>query len=339
MVSLTALKDVNEQRADIQHASQSSELSVARREPDSRTALARLLEPLDLDTFMSAHWERRARYILGHPDKFADLFSLEKFYCSVTLVDRADPRGPASGVYLKAGFQDADGNHNELAIQPEQIQPLLGAGLTIQAEHLETADPALAALVRSLKETIRIASRVDIGGFLSPDRGGYGLHFDAPAMWILQIAGAKRWWYSPQPAVPFPLFNRVPTAEERQQGVGGLYRDADLQEQLLQTGDVLYLPAGTWHRVQAAGQSLHLCLTIRPSNYLQLLTDVLSPLLLSLADWRHLPTRLAAPGDLEQTDPHMEALFTERLLELRAAMDALTLADLFRAWRDRVRGS
>ena len=303
----------------------------------SSEQLARLLDPVDLDTFMSTYWERAALYVAGSPDKFADLFSLDTFFRSVALVDRADPRGPASGLYLKAGYEGIDGNHCEVLIQPEQIQPLLGAGLTIQAEHLETADPGLGALARSLKETIRIASRVDIGGFLSPDRGGYGLHFDAPAMWILQIAGAKRWWYSPRPVLPFPLYNRVPTADERKQGVGGLYREEDMQEQLLRTGDVLYLPAGTWHRVQAAGQSLHLCLTVRPSNYLQLLSDALSPLLLSLADWRHLPAPPAAPGDLDEMDPRLEALFAERLLELRAAVGALTPADLYRAWRDRAR--
>jgi ribosomal protein L16 Arg81 hydroxylase len=299
--------------------------------------LARLLDPVDLDTFMSMHWERASLYIPGSPGKFADLFSLEKFFRSVALVDRADPRGPDISVDLKAGYQGPDDNHYELVIRPEQIRPLLGAGLTIQAERLETADRGLGALARSLKEAIRIASRVDVGGFLSPDRGGYALHFDAPAMWILQIAGAKRWWYAPRPVVPFPLYNRGPTADERKQGVGGLYREEDMQEQLLRTGDVLYLPGGTWHRVQAAGQSLHLCLTVRPSNYLRLVNDVLSPLLLSLADWRHLPAPPAAPGDLEQMDPQLEALFAERLLELRAAVGALTAADLYRAWRDRAR--
>jgi hypothetical protein len=302
----------------------------------SRWTLARLLDPVDVGSFISTYWERASLYIPGQPDKFRNLFSIDQFYRG-GVVDWGEGRGPSPLYNVKAGYEGPDGNHYELFIHPGQMQRLLGAGLTIQAEHLEANDPVLASLVRSLKEHIRIAANVDIGGFLSADRGGYGLHYDAPTMWVLQIAGAKRWWYSPRPVVPFPETNRVPTAEERRQGVGGLYREQDLQEQLLRTGDVLYLPAGSWHRVQAEVQSLHLCLTVRASNYLQLVNAVLSPLLMSLPDWRHLPAPAAAPGDLEQMDSRLESLFAERLLELRTAVAQITPADLYRLWCNRAR--
>jgi len=296
--------------------------------------LAKLLDPVDLCSFLSTYWERASLYIPGSPGKFADLFDRSKFLETVTrMVSQAAARNRRDWVALNARYQDSDGNHHQLAIQPEQIQELLGAGLTIQAERIDTADPALTALALSLEEHIRIPGEVDVAAFLSPPGSGCALHYDGLAQWVIQIAGAKRWWYSPRPAVPFPNERRVPTAHEREQEVDGLYRAADLEEQLLRPGDVLYLPAGTWHRVRAEGESLHLGLTVRHVDYLRLFNEILSPTLLAREEWRHLPMPPAVPGDLEEIDPRLEQLFARRLCELRAAMDRLTPADLYKAWR------
>jgi poly-gamma-glutamate synthesis protein (capsule biosynthesis protein) len=298
--------------------------------------LARLLDPVDLGTFKSTYWERASLYIPGTSDKFADLFSRSEFFRAAKRISRQVRQGfLGDNMILYAGIKGADGNHHQMLIEADQIRPLVAAGLTIQAELLDISNSAVGILARSVKEHFRIPVDVDVAAFLSPDMGGYTLHYDRVAMWVLQIAGAKRWWYSPAPVVPFPLVNRIPTAQEREQGVDGLYRESDLPEQLLSPGDVLYLPAGTWHRVRAEGESLHLCLTIRYTHYLQLISDMLSPTLLARAEWRHLPMPPSVLGDLEKMHPHLEELFAERLLELRNAVSALTPIDLFRAWRDR----
>jgi poly-gamma-glutamate synthesis protein (capsule biosynthesis protein) len=300
--------------------------------------LTRVLAPVDAASFMANYWDRAALYIPGEPTKFAGLFNRSKFFASVSQsFNSSKSRLRRDGTVLNAGVQGTDGNHHQLPIQPEQIRPLLAAGFTIHAERLDAADPGLHSLARELKEQIDIPGPVDMAGFLSPDGSGYGLHYDFMPMWVIQIEGAKRWWYSSQPAVPFPQTSRVPTARERELGVDGLYDERDMREQLLRSGDVLYLPAGTWHRVRAEGESLHLCLSVRHCDYLQLVSELLAPALLSRADWRHAPMPLATPEGLEEMDSQLEALFTERLLELRAAVDALAPRDLFRGWRDRVR--
>jgi ribosomal protein L16 Arg81 hydroxylase len=293
-----------------------------------------LLDPVEPDLFMSSYWEHASLYIHGWPDKLAELFNREEFFSAIAPSRDAPPGRQL--VFIKAGNPGPDGNHNEVLIRPEQVAPLLRAGLTIQAERLETAHPVLQALARSLKEEIRIPAQVDIAAFLSSDRGGFGLHYDSPSMWILQIAGAKRWWYSPEPVIAFPLEGRMPTAREREQGVDGLYRDDELTEQLLTAGDVLYLPGGSWHRVRAEGESLHLCITVRPSNYLQLAYDALAQSLLSNTNWRHAPMPRASAGDLDGMDRQLNELFAVRLVELRAAVEKLTPADLYMSWKDRV---
>jgi ribosomal protein L16 Arg81 hydroxylase len=299
--------------------------------------LAWLLNPVDVCDFVSTWWQHAALYISGSPGKFADLFSRDKFVDSATrMFEQATSGRPVEWMKLNAGFEDADGNQRELAIQPEQIPDFLRAGWTIQAERIDAVDPLLRDLARSLKDAIRIPGEADVAAFLSPHGSGYGLHYDGLAQWVLQIAGAKRWWYSSRPAVSFPLTRRVLAPEESAQGADGLYRADEMREQLLCPGDVLYLPAGTWHRPRAEGESLHLCLTVRHMDYLQLLSEILSPALLVREDWRHLPMPPALDGDLEQMSPQLEAQFADRLLELRGAVDALRPIDLYNAWWDRI---
>jgi ribosomal protein L16 Arg81 hydroxylase len=326
------------ERGFLQMSPANAPAGVGRGSPDPAPGgqLAKLLDPVDLSSFLSTYWERSSLFVPGGPSKVADLFNRSRFLETVTrMVNQAAARNGRDWVALNARYQDADGNHHQLAIQPAQIPALLGAGLTIQAERIDTVDPTLRDLALSLKEQIRIPGGVDVAAFLSPPGSGAALHYDGLSQWVLQIAGTKRWWYSPRPAIPFPVARLVPTSQEMEQGVDGLYRAEDMHEQLLSPGDILYLPAGAWHRVRAEEESLHLGLTVRHVDYLQLVSEILSPKLLARADWRHLPMPPAAPGDLEEMDSGLAELFAERLHELRTAVAALTPVDLFRAWRDR----
>jgi ribosomal protein L16 Arg81 hydroxylase len=293
-----------------------------------------LVSPIDVHVFMERYWNRASLYIPAHGDKLDGVFSRER-------LRRALAVGAEEGsqVYLKTGQADAQGQHREVVIRPEQAFPLFKMGLTVQIERVETADAGLGALCRALRQQLHVATLFDGGAFLSPPGHGYGLHYDASAMWVLQIEGTKRWWYGETPALAFPVENRVPSAAEHAQGIAG-YDEARLCEQLLRPGDVLYLPAGTWHRVRAEETSLHVCLTIRPSSPYTLVDTLLQAELLADPVWRHLPTYLATDLDdalsPEARKAAMEDYFAARLGELRQAVDRLTPGLLYRAWHERV---
>ena len=292
--------------------------------------LRQLLAPVSLDEFVERYWERRALFIPGAADKLAGLFDLDSFYRAV---GEARPGLGRRRPYVKAGYRDADGEHREVDVQPSQIPALLDAGMTIQAEGLEAIDPRLHALCIDTRRELGVPGDVDVACFVSPHDSGYGLHFDATTMWILQIEGEKVWRYSPAPALEFPTHNYVPRATERDARIHGLDESAHV-EQVLRPGDVLYLPPGIWHRVRARGHSVHLSLTIRPTDFLAFATGVLAPRVLADPLWRRLPSLPATSQ--ARTDDGIAASLGARLTELRAAVNALTESELAAAWRARV---
>ena len=270
--------------------------------------LAELLAPITIEELVRDYWQRRPLYIAGTPGKLAQLFDRAAFDRAVAAI-HGDELGRRP--FAKAGTQDKAGDHVELHILPEQIPALVRAGLTIQAEQLETAHAGLHSLVEDVRRQLGVAAAMDVGAFLSPDGAGYGLHFDATGMLTLQIAGEKRWWFSRAPAVAFPLANRVATS-----GACAQIPERDLDEVVLRPGDVLYLPPGVWHRARAVGESLHVSVTVRAANLVDQVAQLLVPLLVD-PRWRRLPE----PGD------HLE----DRLCELGAVIAAWSPATLRRA--------
>lgn len=292
--------------------------------PDVTTLFA----PLSFNDFVKRHWERRSLYAPGPRDRFEGLFDRER------LLDAARrPKGAHSGDprRLKAGFRDPRGEHAELSITASQVEPLLAAAMTVQAEWLHETDPGLAAFADGVRRSLAVPVELDVAAFLSPEGSGYGLHFDTTSMFILQLAGTKRWHYAPAPAVARPVSNVIPDAAARAARVHG-YDESSLLVQELSPGDVLYVPAGAWHHVKATSESLHVCLTMRPVNVLDLARDLLLDDLLSDVRGRSLPER---PGP-HPTDPsgraRTEAWFAARLDALRKAVDRLTPAALADAW-------
>lgn len=297
--------------------------------PDN--TLRDLLAPVAPREFFEHYWERRALLVTGRPERLKGFFDQERFFRAATLA----PEPGTPRVRLKCGTTDPRGNHTEISLEPHQIRDFLAAGLTVQADGLDAGDEGLRAFLRALRAELCIASDMDVVGFLSPHDHGYGLHFDAVGIWVLQIEGRKRWWYSARPAVDFPLRNHVPTAEERaREGLDAL----PLEQAVLEPGDVLYLPAGSWHRARADGHSLHLTVTVRQASPLQLANTAIERRLMELPAWRHLPTALGHVREAGALRAEVEAQFAARLEELKAAVQALTPAALFEVWAERALG-
>lgn len=294
----------------------------------------RLLAPLPLRDFVRDYWERQPVHIHGSRDKFRGLMNRQGL---LDLLRSDKGYVPTTIGYLKAGREE-HGQHVDFQTAPERAESLLAAGYTIQIEDIDRYVPLLRELMVEARRALSIPARMNVACFLSPAGSGYGLHFDASAMWVMQLAGRKRWWHSPAPAVEFPMENSIPTAQEQQRGIHG-YRQSDLIDIVLSPGDVLYLPAGVWHRVQAVEESLHLCLSLFPATALDLFTDLLRERVLGSAEWRRpLNCGLSPGGSPEDLDREVERVLSLRVNEMRAILDSLRVDEVLSLWRRQVTG-
>jgi hypothetical protein len=112
----------------------------------------------------------------------------------------------------------------------------------------------------------------------------------------------------------------------------------DLIDLVLDPGDVLYLPAGTWHQARALDElSIALSIACVPFSAADLVDDVLRGTLGPQDQWRaSIPPVLAQSCPPNRLPPTVERFLEERLTELRETVTRLTPADLYPAWADHI---
>lgn len=199
--------------------------------------LQRILDPLTVEEFAAKYFQRRPLKIRGAPDKFDFLFRLREFQFNLDRVER-----------IRAVF--AENRHAR--IRAADIRPMMQCGATICVTGMELAHPKLRRAARLVRSELNYSGHVSFRAYLSPPGAGFDLHFDGRVTTTLQIAGSKRWWYSTKPALPYPLYN----SDGHPPDSGVTYdvpKESTLRTTVLHQGDVFCLPAGIWHRAEAAG--------------------------------------------------------------------------------------
>lgn len=286
--------------------------------------LEHLISPIQPKHFFEEYWNRKALYQPGGPDKFRGLFDREAFF-------RALPKCPD----LKVGYTDEKGWPAHCQIGPDQAESMLANGKTVCATSIEQGDPRLAAFLSSIRKHFAVAGNFLFNCYLSPDGAGFDLHLDDHPVCVLQIEGRKRWWYSPEPAMPAVLSNISFPKDRTSMQLPWVSvtrpREQDLSEVVLSPGDVLYLPKGSWHRAQAIGGSLALTMAMKSLSALELVQYALGPKL------NNIDFRSALPGywseDAAKGIPtELEAAFETALHSLRQMLGSLTTSELFALW-------
>jgi ribosomal protein L16 Arg81 hydroxylase len=293
--------------------------------PAARGDLRSLLSPVEERVFFEKYWNQKALYIPGAPDKLAGLFDRDAF-------DRA----VHSCADLKVGFTDEKGWPGHFNIKPEQIPDMLASGKTVCASVIDRGNPTLTAFLQQTGKNFAVAGNFFFNSYLSPDGAGFGLHLDHHPVSILQIEGQKRWWYSPEPGLREVVTN-VSFPKDREVlklpwVTVAKPREEDLCEVVLNPGDILYMPKGTWHRAQAIGGSLGLTLAMESVLPLELIQSALSPHL------NKVELRSQVPGywlpSLQNGMPaELERIFDSALSEIRRALSAMSASDLYGIWR------
>lgn len=260
-----------------------------------RDGIRRLLKPLSFSEFV-ARCGKEAIHIKGSQRVTSKLFSLDRFRRTV-FSNRIQPG--ESGPLLRASFEQRSVSDPRPAFQilPEQVGPILEAGATICATDLHRFDSGLGAFIRGAKAEMGFSGEMGANAYLSQDNCGFSTHFDARVTLAVQVEGTKTWRYSREPAIRYPRFNcDVSSGEPQLLHTNGATieqwerpappKEDDFVEVTLEPGDILCLPAGTWHNAQAHGYSLALNLYMREMSFSELMDLTLRKRLSSSTEWR-----------------------------------------------------
>lgn len=158
-------------------------------------------------------------------------------------------------------------------------------GYTIAIRHAERFYPPLADAAREFEELF--CGGVNIHLYCTPERQhGFGWHYDAEDVFIVQTAGSKQYSLRKNTVNPWPLEETMPRDMQLEREISPLMKCQ------LEAGDWLYIPAGYWHVAQAGEAAVSLAVGIETPSA----TDVFDHLryeLLSDLRWRQ---RLPALG-------------------------------------------
>lgn len=171
-----------------------------------------------------------------------------------------------------------------------------GATIVLQALH-HTWEP-LARFCRSLEQVLE--HPVQANAYFTPrDSQGLAVHHDTHDVFVLQIAGEKRWLIY-EPAFALPLKHQ---SYRKELGAPG----APVHDIVLRPGDTLYMPRGWLHEAATSNtDSLHLTIGVNVYSWL----DAVKAALEECAE--DVDFRREAPGGIELAD-ELVARLQERL--------------------------
>lgn len=123
----------------------------------------------------------------------------------------------------------------------EEARQLFAKGLTVGVRHAQKHDSALGKLASEFSTDF--FAPVDIHIYCTPTgQPGFGWHYDAEDVFVLQTLGQKEWWLRKNTVNPWPLVETLPQDMKYEREIMPIMRC------LLAAGDWLYIPGGYWHR-------------------------------------------------------------------------------------------
>lgn len=275
-----------------------------------------LLTPWSTDQFLDEVYGRRAA-LLGEPsDRFAGLLPWDSLRSALVhrrveglrLRVMRDERSVPVAEYTRTLPTRRGGDLTTL--RAEAVADLLHNGATLAIDDVDEFAEPIAELVIEVERLFRESVSVNayVSGGTTP---GFAAHWDPHDVLAVQTMGRKTWrLYGPTREAPLVRdFTPAPAP-----------RTPPRETHQLSAGQVLYLPRGWWHAVEATGEpSMHLAIGIRRRTGVDLVGW--------LAD--ALREREEFRADLPRLHPdrhrsHMEAL--------RRALDEVWDGDLLRRY-------
>jgi ribosomal protein L16 Arg81 hydroxylase len=255
---------------------------------DSRSSwLAALLAPISVDEFLSRYWLKQHLFCRGSAERFSELLSwtalnkiLEAHWREVyrfRLASQGRDLDPAS-------YADLEGQTPR--IRAGDVTDHLRRGATLSFDAIDEVHEPLTRLAESFETFFRGGTKINIyAGWRALH--GLDLHRDNQEIFILQLDGRKRWL----------LYGFSVDGVDRAELHRSVPPPGALLDQILQPGDLLYIPRGCYHvAVPMNEPALHLTLGVKNPRTIDLLLWMVDRLRESDVARRDLPC-LAGPAE------------------------------------------
>ena len=240
------------------------------------STLAELVAPYPVESFLSLLRERKLTLLRsGDADRYSGLLTWNGL---LNMIQRGEHPASLAEFRLVKDSQLAppdrwlkrspsgDGN----VVDTRALLAYMAGGFSLAFTRIDSYAPALKTLSDSVRASVR--EQIKIGAIVTTGEGGaFTLHYDPEDLVILQVEGRKRWKIFGPPVVN-PIVGMPPPAAPPE--------DELLFDEILEPGDLLFLPAGHWHRCEnLANRSLHLGIFFQPPSGLDVIKALTSQLL------------------------------------------------------------
>ncbi len=210
-------------------------------------------------------------------------------------------------------------------VRDDRVLALFAEGSTLVLQGLHRLWPPLIDFAAALGTDL--GHPVQINAYITPPQSqGFSAHYDVHDVFVLQLAGTKRWIIHP-PVLTAPLRDQ-PWTDRRAAVATAAAREPAI-DAVLGPGDALYLPRGWLHAATAQGEvSAHLTVGIHNLTRYTLVEALLAQVADDPALRASLPlgTDPARPGELAG---EVQATLA-RLVELLPTVDAAAAVDRVR---------
>ena len=292
----------------------------------SRPALSRLIS-VTAESFAETTWGRAPLLARAtSPDSHADLFS---FAAADELLSVRGLRTPfvrvaKDGAIVAASRYTGPGGAGATVadqVVDDRVLSLFSEGHTIVLQGLHRLWPPIVHFAGDLGA--ELGHPVQVNAYITPEGAqGFSAHFDVHDVFVLQIAGSKRWIVHP-PAYPDPL--RTQPWTDHRQAVVERAREEPLLDEVLVAGDTLYLPRGYIHSAEAIGGTcIHLTVGIQPYTR-HALVEAMSELMADEAALRQSLPLGIDPGNPDDLAADV-AVTAEAMIDWLGRVDAVELA-------------
>lgn len=247
-----------------------------------------LIQPFAREQFFQEYWETKPLVIHREsPGYYSALLSLDDIDRALTTLDLRYPN-----IVLKNAAREVDPEEysvNGSTIDVAKLYQLFGEGSTVTLAFLDTVIPSLTEFCRGLEAEFSHPFQANI--YLTPPGNqGAKVHYDTHDVFVLQVAGSKRWTIYGTP-VELPLKNQDFDSSKHAPG------ERTMEFELC-AGDVAYIPRGWAHEARSTDTvSLHITAGILAYTWTDFLLECVADACLNDSAFRKaLPPGFARNG-------------------------------------------